>query len=85
MCFPAGEFIIGRADLLLGLIEGCPFYIDVRIYQSWDQPRLVLDIAQGDPRGLLARTRRRAALRDQGQRVHAAEALSYPPTRRSMA
>jgi len=31
MCFPAGEFIAGDADLLLGVIEGCPFYIDARI------------------------------------------------------
>jgi uncharacterized protein (DUF779 family) len=41
----------GCADLLLGLIEGCPFYIDARIYQSWDHPQLILDIAQGNPEG----------------------------------
>ena len=51
MCFPAGEFIAGDADLLLGVIEGCPFYIDARIYQSWDHPQLVLDIAPGNPEG----------------------------------
>ena len=51
MCFPAGEFITGDADLLLGVIEGCPFYIDARIYQSWDHPQLVLDIAPGNPEG----------------------------------
>ena len=51
MCFPAGEFITGDADTLLGVIEGCPFYIDARIYRSWDHPQLVLDIAPGDPEG----------------------------------
>ncbi len=51
MCFPAGEFIVGDADLLLGVIEGCPFYIDARIYRSWDHPQLVLGIAPGDPEG----------------------------------
>ena len=51
MCFPAGEFIVGAADMLLGVIEGCPFYIDARIYRSWDHPRLVLDIAAGNPEG----------------------------------
>jgi len=51
MCFPAGEFVVGDLDLLLGEIEGCPFYIDARIYQSWDYPQLVLDIAPGDPEG----------------------------------
>ena len=51
MCFPAGELIIGDVDLLLGVIEGCPFYIDARLYQSWDHPHLVLDIAPGNPEG----------------------------------
>jgi uncharacterized protein (DUF779 family) len=51
MCFPAGEFITGDVDLLLGVIEGCPFYIDARIYQSWDHPQLVLDVAPGNPEG----------------------------------
>ena len=51
MCFPAGEFLTGGMDLLLGVIEGCPFYIDARIYRSWDHPQLVLDVAPGDPEG----------------------------------
>jgi len=51
MCFPAGEYVVGAVDLLLGEIEDCPFYIDARIYQSWDHPQLVLDIAPGDPEG----------------------------------
>ena len=28
MCFPDGEFLIGDIDVLLGEIDGCPFYID---------------------------------------------------------
>jgi len=51
MCFPAGEYIVGDGDLLLGEIEGCPFYINARICQSWDHPQLVLDIAPGNPEG----------------------------------
>ena len=51
MCFPDGEFIVGDVDLLLGVIEGCPFYIDARIYRSWDDAELVLDVAPGDPEG----------------------------------
>jgi uncharacterized protein (DUF779 family) len=31
MCFPAGEFLIGDIDVLLGEIDGCPFYIDKRL------------------------------------------------------
>jgi len=51
MCFPAGEFVIGDADLLLGVIEDCPFYVDPRIYRSWGDAELVLDVAPGDPEG----------------------------------
>lgn len=51
MCFPAGEYLTGDMDLLLGVIEGCPFYIDARIYQSWNDAELILDIAPGDPEG----------------------------------
>ena len=51
MCFPAGEFILGDADLLLGMIEDCPIYIDARTYQTWDHPQLVLDVAPGNPEG----------------------------------
>jgi uncharacterized protein len=38
---PGGEFIVGDVDLLLGLIEGCPFYMDARIHQSWGDPELI--------------------------------------------
>ncbi len=51
MCFPAGEYLTGDVDLLLGVIEGCPFYMDARIYRSWDDARLILDVAPGDPEG----------------------------------
>ncbi len=51
MCFPAGEFIIGSVDLLLGEIEGCPFYIDARLYEAWNKAELILDVAPGNPEG----------------------------------
>jgi len=51
MCFPAGEYLTGDTDLLLGMIEDCPFYIDARIYRSWDDAELILDVAPGDPEG----------------------------------
>jgi len=51
MCFPAGEYIVGDMDLLLGVIEGCPFYMDARIYRSWDDAELILDVGPGDPEG----------------------------------
>jgi uncharacterized protein len=51
MCFPAGEFIVGSVDLLLGEIEGSPFYIDSRLYEAWNKAELILDLAPGDPEG----------------------------------
>ena len=51
MCFPLGEFVTGDADLLLGEIDGCPFYIDARLYQALGRPRLVLDVEPGQPGG----------------------------------
>jgi len=51
MCFPAGEYIVGDMDLLLGVIEGCPFYMDARIYRSWGDAELTLDVAPGNPEG----------------------------------
>ena len=51
MCFPAGEFITGTHDLLLGDVEGCPFYIDAALDAAWHAPDLVLDVADGPPEG----------------------------------
>jgi uncharacterized protein (DUF779 family) len=51
MCFPAGEFLTGPADLLLGEVEGCPFYIDADLYEAWGRPALLLDTEPGFPEG----------------------------------
>ncbi len=47
MCFPAGEFRIGSRDVLLGEIEGCPFYIGGDQYELWKHTRLVIDAVPG--------------------------------------
>ena len=51
MCFPAGEFIVGDTDVLLGEIDGCPFYIDKRLDEAWHQDQFVLDVDAGPPEG----------------------------------
>jgi uncharacterized protein (DUF779 family) len=51
MCFPEGEFLVGDVDLLLGEIDGCPFYIDRRLDEAWNQTLFVLDVAPGPPEG----------------------------------
>jgi len=52
MCFPAGEFLVGDNDILLGEIEGCPFYIDAGLDRAWHQDRFILDVATGPAEGL---------------------------------
>jgi len=49
MCFPEGEFIIGDVDILLGDIDGSPFYIDRRLDEAWNQDGFILDVADGPP------------------------------------
>jgi uncharacterized protein (DUF779 family) len=49
MCFPMGEFLIGEVDVLLGDIDGSPFYIDKRLDEAWHQDVFVLDVAEGEP------------------------------------
>ena len=49
MCFPEGEFLIGDIDVLLGDIDGCPFYIDKRLDEAWHQDQFLLDVAAGPP------------------------------------
>ena len=49
MCFPVGEFLVGDIDVLLGDIDGCPFYIDKRLDQAWHQEQFLLDVAVGEP------------------------------------
>jgi uncharacterized protein (DUF779 family) len=49
MCYPDGEFLIGPGDVLLGEIEGSPFYLDRR--QARGDATVELDVAPGGPEG----------------------------------
>jgi uncharacterized protein (DUF779 family) len=51
MCYPAGEFVLGDSDLLLGVIDECPFYIDRRLDAAWHQDEFVLDVDAGEAEG----------------------------------
>jgi len=52
MCFPDGELLLGPNDLMLGQIDGCPFYIDAEQYERWNRPSIVLDVRSGAGSGL---------------------------------
>jgi uncharacterized protein (DUF779 family) len=51
MCFRQGEFVIGDRNVLLGVIDGSPYYIDHRQYEVWKGTRLTLDVGEGEPEG----------------------------------
>ena len=52
MCFPDGELMLGPNDLLLGDVDGCPFYIDAEQYERWNRPTLALDVGAGAGSGM---------------------------------
>jgi hypothetical protein len=44
MCFRQRDFRIGARDVLLGVIEGCPFYIGAASFQYWAYCELTIDV-----------------------------------------
>ncbi len=47
MCFSAGELRVRESDVLLGDVDGCPFYVDAEQYERWREPSFVLDVGPG--------------------------------------
>lgn len=47
MCYPAGEFITGDSDVLLGEIGGCRFFIGAAQYEYWKHTQLIIDVVPG--------------------------------------
>ena len=47
MWFPAGEFKVGAADMLLGHIADCPFYMSAAQFEYWQHTHLTLDVTPG--------------------------------------
>ncbi len=47
MCYPQGEFKTGQADVLLGEIAGCPFYIGAEQFGLWRHTHLIIDAVPG--------------------------------------
>ncbi len=52
MCFPAGELLLGPNDLLLGELDGCTFHIDADLYERWNRPSFLVDVAPGSGSGM---------------------------------
>jgi uncharacterized protein len=51
LCLLADELGQGPNDVLLGHVEGAPFYIDAEQYDRWGEPEFLLDVVSGAPEG----------------------------------
>jgi hypothetical protein len=47
MCYPAGDFLVGDSDRLLGRIGGMPFYISASQFEYWRHTQLIIDTVPG--------------------------------------
>jgi uncharacterized protein (DUF779 family) len=47
MCYPAGEFLVGDADVKLGTIGGCAFYMSRAQFEYWQHTQLIIDVVPG--------------------------------------
>ena len=47
MCFQQGEFRIGARDVLLGHVDGMPFYMGGDQFEYWKHTQLTLDVVPG--------------------------------------
>ena len=44
---PEGEFRVGQRDVLLGELEGTPFYIGGQQFEVWKHTQLLIDVVPG--------------------------------------
>nr|WP_315402355.1 DUF779 domain-containing protein [uncultured Duganella sp.] len=48
MCYPAGEFNISDTDVLLGELDGAPFYMGCEQFAYWEHTQLIIDVVAGN-------------------------------------
>jgi uncharacterized protein (DUF779 family) len=87
MCFPRNEFRIGARDVLLGTIEGAPFYMGGDQFELWKHTHLTVDVVPGRgagfsleaPRGVRFLTRSRVFETDELAALDAAGPVPRGP------
>jgi uncharacterized protein len=47
MCYQKGDFLVGAADVWLGEIDGCDFYMGRDQFEFWKHTELTIDISPG--------------------------------------
>lgn len=48
MCYPAGEFAVSESDVLLGELDGVPFYMGAEQFAYWERTQLIIDVVAGN-------------------------------------
>ncbi len=48
MCYPAGEFAVSDTDVLLGELDGAPFYMGSEQFAYWEHTQLIIDVVPGN-------------------------------------
>jgi uncharacterized protein (DUF779 family) len=47
MCYPKGEFRVGRTDVKLGEIGGAEFFIGAAQFDVWKHTQIIVDVVPG--------------------------------------
>ena len=47
MCFRQSDFRVGPREALLGVIDGCPFYVAPAQFEYWSHCQLTIDVVAG--------------------------------------
>ncbi len=47
MCFPAGEFYLGNADVEIGTVRNTSFYMSAEQFAYWEHTHITLDAIKG--------------------------------------
>ena len=47
MCLRENDFRVGSHDVLLGVVEGTPFYIGSAQFTAWEHTQLIIDVIPG--------------------------------------
>jgi uncharacterized protein len=45
MCFRQSDFRVGASDVLLGAVEGCPFYVGAAQFDYWSGCQIIVEVA----------------------------------------
>lgn len=47
MCFRRADFRVGARDVLLGVVDGCPFYVGAAQFDYWAYCQISVDVVDG--------------------------------------